>query len=135
MKICYKPFQSFRSIKLQHGIPVRIRKNTDHGLDKGFFGLLINQSESRIPQSHIINRIIDRGRGLWNIALANFLYFSITYGKLIPLPRKRYQFSVRNGKIHKISNFNRVIFFAFYNNPVYCFVLLKILSIVQLVHL
>ena len=46
---------------------------------------------------------------------ANFVYFCITHGKLIPLSRKRYQFSPRNTKVYKICKFYRVIFFTFYN--------------------
>ena len=46
---------------------------------------------------------------------ANFVYFCITYGKLIPLSRKRYQFSVSDSKVYKICKFCRLIFFTFYN--------------------
>ena len=46
---------------------------------------------------------------------ANFVYFRITRGKLIPLSRKRYQFSPRNTKVYKICKLYRLIFFTFYN--------------------
>ena len=37
--------------------------------------------------------------------IANFVYFCITRGKLIPLLRKRYQFSPRNTKVYKIGSY------------------------------
>jgi hypothetical protein len=49
------------------------------------------------------------------IKFANFVYFSITHGKLIPLSRKGYQFCVGNTKIYKICKLHRGIFLAFYN--------------------
>ena len=36
------------------------------------------------------------------VKIANFVYFCITHGKLIPTSRKRYQFSVRNTNMYKI---------------------------------
>ena len=42
--------------------------------------------------------------------IANFVYFCITHGKLIPTSRKRYQFSVRNTKVYKIRKLCRGIY-------------------------
>ena len=85
--------------------------------------------------------------------IANFVYFCITHGKLIPTSRKRYQFSVRNTKVFanfaelyfphfitfifatKLCNFTnfRMLFnAAVMNFPTSTF--FKILSIMQSVH-
>ena len=44
------------------------------------------------------------------VKIANFVYFCITHGKLIPTSRKRYQFSVRNTKDTKFANFTGLYF-------------------------
>ena len=44
-------------LKLKH-----VQKNTDHGLNTGFYGPNVNQSESRILKSHIIKRFIGNFR-------------------------------------------------------------------------
>ena len=49
------------------------------------------------------------------VKIANFVYFCITHGKLIPTSRKPYQFSVRNTKVYKIRELCRAIFSSFYN--------------------
>ena len=49
------------------------------------------------------------------VKIANFVYFCITHGKLIPTSRKRYQFSLRNTKVYKIRKLCTAIFSSFYN--------------------
>ena len=59
--------------------------------------------------------------------IANFVYFCITHGKLIPTSRKRYQFSVGNTKVYKIHKLCRAMFSSFYNISQPNFAILPIL--------
>ena len=60
--------------------------------------------------------------------IANFVHFCITYGKLIPFSRCRYQFSVRNTKIYKIRNVHSLTFSIFSNVSQPNFAILLILG-------
>ena len=72
------------------------------------------------------------------VKFANFVYFCITRGKLIPLSRKRYQFSPRNTKVYKICKLcSSTKFRMLFNAVVMNFTIskfLKILSMMQSVH-